>query len=282
MGATLLHARRRLVGHHLLGPFAEAPLGVISEATKRGLGAALLRSPRKLARLVAGIAAGSPLPLTVKVRTGTSASKINVAETVAALHAAGAAAVTVHGRTAEQRYKRPADWGAVAGVASAGSGPVIGNGDLLTFYEVRSSGRAQSVWQAWQLPVPLHLSSTQGGSECPFVTEFAQARRRLEQNGCLAVMAGRGALIKPWLFQEFAEGRAFEPDARERVGIYRRLVAHMKEYFGDDARGRGKAFYFLPWHFDFLTRYRPAPPLLHMPPFNSAFVCGHAENISSL
>ena len=87
---------------------------------------------------MAGIAAGSPLPLTVKVRTGTSASKVNVAETVAALHAAGAAAVTVHGRTAEQRYKRPADWGAVAAVAAAGSGPVIGNGDLLTFYEVRS------------------------------------------------------------------------------------------------------------------------------------------------
>ena len=108
-----------------------------AEATKRGLGAALLRSPRKLARLVAGIAAGSPLPLTVKVRTGTCANKINVAETVAALHAAGAAAVTVHGRTAEQRYKRPADWGAVAAVAAAGSGPVIGNGDLLTFYEVR-------------------------------------------------------------------------------------------------------------------------------------------------
>ena len=111
---------------------------MIAEATKRGLGSALLRSPRKLARLVAGIAAGSPLPLTVKVRTGTSASKVNVAETVAALHAAGAAAVTVHGRTAEQRYKRPADWGAVAAVAAAGSGPVIGNGDLLTFYEVSS------------------------------------------------------------------------------------------------------------------------------------------------
>ena len=74
-------------------------------------------------------------------------------------------------------------------------------------------------------------------------------------------MAGRGALIKPWLFQEYAEGRAFEPDARERMGIYRRLVAHMKEYFGDDARGRGKAFYFLPWHFDFLTRYRCVFPL---------------------
>jgi len=75
------------------------------------------------------------------VRTGTSASAINVAETVAALHAAGAAAVTVHGRTAEQRYRRPADWGAVAAVAAAGSGPVIGNGDILTHYEARRAPR---------------------------------------------------------------------------------------------------------------------------------------------
>ena len=83
---------------HRQSPALTGQHGALAEATKRGLGAALLRSPRKLARLVAGIAAGSPLPLTVKVRTGTSASKINVAETVAALHAAGAAAVTVHGR----------------------------------------------------------------------------------------------------------------------------------------------------------------------------------------
>ena len=49
-----------------------------AEATRRGLGAALLRKPSKLARLVAGIAEGSPIPLTVKIRTGENASKINV------------------------------------------------------------------------------------------------------------------------------------------------------------------------------------------------------------
>lgn len=49
-----------------------------SEATRRGLGAALLRKPTKLGRLVAGIAEGIPIPLTVKIRSGESASKINV------------------------------------------------------------------------------------------------------------------------------------------------------------------------------------------------------------
>ncbi len=81
-------------------------------------------------------------------------------------------------------------------------------------------------------------------------------RRRLADSGCLAQMAGRGALIRPWLFQEAREGREVELSARDRVGVYRRLVSHMKEHFGDDAMGRRKAFYFLPWHFDFFCRYR--------------------------
>lgn len=55
-----------------------------AEATKRGLGSALLRKPPKLARLVAGIAEGIDLPLTVKIRTGTSFSKINAQEVCAA------------------------------------------------------------------------------------------------------------------------------------------------------------------------------------------------------
>lgn len=41
-----------------------------------------------------------------------------------------------------------------------------------------------------------------------------------------------------------------------RVGIYYQLVRYMKEHFGDDAKGRKKAFYFLPWHFNFFCRYR--------------------------
>ena len=96
------------------------------------------------------------MPLTVKIRLGESSSRVNVDEVVALLGEAGAAAVTVHGRTMEQRYKRPADWGAVQRVASqtaaAGGVPVIGNGDVLTHYE---------------------------------------ARRRMDSHSCLAVMVGR-------------------------------------------------------------------------------------------
>ena len=74
----------------------------------------------------------------------------------------------------------------------------------------------------------------------------------------LALMAGRGALIKPWIFQEVKEGRELCLTAQDRVGVYRQLVSHMKDHFGDDAKGWRKASYFLPWHFDFFCRYRCA------------------------
>ena len=72
-------------------------------------------------------------------------------------------------------------------------------------------------------------------------------------------MVGRGALTKPWIFKEYADGEAWEPSAAERVEVYYRLSRYMKEHFQDDERGKRSAFYFLPWHFDFLTRYKPLP-----------------------
>ena len=79
--------------------------------------------------------------------------------------------------------------------------PIVGNGDVLTYYE---------------------------------------ATQRIEASGVTGVMVGRGALIKPWIFDEYKKGEAWEPTARERVAVYRQLTAYMKEHFGDDERGRKK------------------------------------------
>lgn len=65
---------------------------------------------------------------------GSNAYAVQVAE---ALQEAGAAAVTIHGRTMEQRYKKAADWALVQQAATALTVPVIGNGDVLTYYEVQ-------------------------------------------------------------------------------------------------------------------------------------------------
>lgn len=55
------------------------------------------------------------------------------------------------------------------------------------------------------------------------------------------------------------QGKELEPTPEERVGVYRHLVSCMKDYFYDDALGRKRAFYFLPWHFEFFCRYRRYP-----------------------
>lgn len=140
----------------------------IWEATRRNLGSALLRYPYKLEQLVEGIVAQSPLPVSVKVRVNAEGGEINVREVVERMRNAGAAAVTIHGRTSEARYSRAANWELIAqcvkeNKAAHSSMPIIGNGDILTHYE---------------------------------------ARERIALSGVDAVMVGRGALTKPWLFQE--------------------------------------------------------------------------------
>uniref|UniRef100_A0A7S2XSJ4 Uncharacterized protein n=1 Tax=Attheya septentrionalis TaxID=420275 RepID=A0A7S2XSJ4_9STRA len=72
-------------------------------------------------------------------------------------------------------------------------------------------------------------------------------------------MVGRGALTKPWIFQEFRDDAVWEPDMNERITVYRTLACYMKDHFGDDDMGRKKSWNFLPWHFQFLSRYMPLP-----------------------
>lgn len=192
----------------------------IFEITRRGLGASLMRKPRKLARLVAAMARAVRLPVTVKLRTGWSADKTTVSEAAKACEEAGAAAITIHGRSREQRYQRAADWELIGRVASERGIPVVGNGDLLTHYE---------------------------------------ARERRARSGVRSLMLARGALIKPWLFREIQEGRGWEPAAPERLAVLWRFAGFLREHFGDGEKGRRRIEHFLPWHLGFFARYRPLP-----------------------
>lgn len=200
----------------------------IYEATRRGLGSSLLRSPKRLEQLVRGMIEGGAdiqLPLSVKIRLGCSEDSINVQEVVDRMREAGAAAVTIHARTARQGYRRPADWQMIKQVVDNGKlsnrqMPIIGNGDIMTHYE---------------------------------------ATRRMEESGVNACMIGRGALIKPWIFQEFQNKADWEPSLEDRIEVYYTLTSYMKDYFGSDSLGRAKAWNFLPWHFSFFSRYASYP-----------------------
>lgn len=193
----------------------------IPEAVHKGMGACLLDRPRNLERILREMTRALEAPVTVKLRSGFKDSRINVLETSRLAEEAGVAGIVVHGRTREQRYTRAADWDLVAQVVRARGIPVAGNGDILTWYE---------------------------------------ARDRLAHSGAAGLMLGRGALIKPWLFQEIHEGRELALSAPERVAVYRRLAGYFREHFGEDEHGLKRSVDFLSWHFAFFHRYRPLPP----------------------
>ena len=133
----------------------------VPKIVKNGEGSALLKEPEQLYDVVRAMVEKAGKPVTVKIRKGFYRGENTAVEAARAAEAAGASAVTVHGRTREQYYDGRADWDAVAQVKKALKIPVIGNGDV-------KSGR--------------------------------DAVRMMEETGCDGVMIARGALGNPWIF----------------------------------------------------------------------------------
>jgi tRNA-dihydrouridine synthase 3 len=201
--------------------FVDVNLGCpIDHFTRMGLGAALARQPNRVRRIVEAMRAAVSVPVTVKIRLGWNRDSRNYLALAAAAVEAGAAAITVHGRTREARYRHPAEWDAIAEVAAAVPVPVVGNGDLLFAHEIQE---------------------------------------RLATSGCAGVMVARGALIKPWIFREATEGY-WDITAEERLAIYRRYVVLAREHWGLDDYGRTRFREFLRWHVGFWVRYAPQRP----------------------
>jgi len=104
---------------------------------REGAGSALMREPGLAARIVEAVVRVSPVPVTVKMRLGWDAASRNGLTFALAMEEAGAAAVTVHGRTRDQFYAGEADWQAIAEIKAALRIPVLGNGDLATAQAVK-------------------------------------------------------------------------------------------------------------------------------------------------
>ena len=121
---------------------AEPGLSDLRGDAARGLGSALLKKPKEaVAADPGGMAEGDlPIPLEVKVRIGIDA--VNIESVVEALEETGIAALTIHGRTAQQRYKKSADWDLIKRIAqNTQSTRSSANGDVLTLHEARASDR---------------------------------------------------------------------------------------------------------------------------------------------
>ena len=135
----------------------------VPKVVRNGEGSALLRDLDRLYDVTKAVCENAARPVTVKIRTGWDADHIVCAEAAKAAEAAGAAAVTVHGRTREQFYTGKADRSRIAEVKRAVSIPVIGNGDIFTAEDALSM---------------------------------------MDETGCDMVMIARGMLGNPWIFRE--------------------------------------------------------------------------------
>jgi nifR3 family TIM-barrel protein len=103
----------------------------VPKIAKHSAGCSLMREPEHAARVIGAMTKAVRIPVTVKMRAGWDEGKRNALELARMVEDAGAAAVTIHGRTAAQSYTGTADWSLVSRVASELSIPVLGSGDCV-------------------------------------------------------------------------------------------------------------------------------------------------------
>ncbi len=103
----------------------------VPKISKHNAGCSLMREPGHAAAVVGAMTKAVKIPVTVKMRAGWNDASRNAADLARRVEDAGAAAVAVHGRTAEQSYSGSADWDLVASVADALRIPVFGSGDCV-------------------------------------------------------------------------------------------------------------------------------------------------------
>ena len=160
-------------------------------------GSALMRDETlalEIADAVVAACAPHAVPVTLKMRTGWSASERNAVRLAVGAERAGIAMVTVHGRTREQGYKGCAEYDTVAAVKAAVKIPVVANGDIDT------PEKAREVFAA---------------------------------SGADAIMIGRAAQGRPWIFREIAHyletGDALPPPEVAEAKAW--LLEHLDDHY---------------------------------------------------
>jgi tRNA-dihydrouridine synthase B len=157
-------------------------------------GSALLQDEPLVARIVKAVVEAVEVPVTLKIRTGWNRDNRNALTIARIAEDAGIAALAVHGRTRADKYEGEAEYDTIAAVKATVSIPVLANGDVCT---------------------------------------PPQAKHVLDVTGADAIMIGRGAQGRPWIFREIAHYLATgellpEPTPAEVAAI---LLSHLDQLY---------------------------------------------------
>jgi len=162
-------------------------------------GSALMRDERLVGAILEAVVQAVDVPVTLKIRTGWAQDHRNAPAIARIAEAAGIAALTVHGRTRDQHYTGVAEYDTIAAIKRDASIPVIANGDI--------DSPAKAAWV-------------------------------LQATGCDAVMIGRAAQGRPWIFREVAHFLATgevlpAPSLQEIRDVLLGHLEHLHDFYGE-------------------------------------------------
>ncbi|KPM40690.1 tRNA-dihydrouridine(47) synthase [NAD(P)(+)] [Neonectria ditissima] len=234
---------------------------------KSGGGSALLDNQGKMERMIRGMNATSgEVPITAKIRTGVRNNRPTATQLIGRLAfgsrehrerlgAPGCAALTLHGRSREQRYTKKADWGYIGECAA-----------LIKTYNDQKNALTDTVAEPDASTLPNAKDGRMyflGNGDCYSHIEYYE---NIEKARVDTVMIGRGALIKPWLFEEIEKGQYLDKSSSERLTYIEKFVRYGLEAWGSDELGIGFTRRFLLEWLSFTHRYVPIGLLEHLPP----------------
>ncbi|XP_077246489.1 FMN-linked oxidoreductases superfamily protein [Tasmannia lanceolata] len=193
----------------------------IDIVVNKGAGSSLLMKPMRMKNIILAARGTMDKPLSVKVRTGYFEGRNRIDSLIADISQWGASALTIHGRSRQQRYSKLADWDYIYQCTRKAPNvlQVLGNGDIFSYTD----------WNN-------HTSNCAELSTC---------------------MIARGALIKPWIFTEIKEQRHWDISSGERLSILKDFVLYGLEHWGSDTKGVETTRHFLLEWLSYTYRYIP-------------------------
>jgi tRNA-dihydrouridine synthase 3 len=232
---------------------------------KSGAGSALLDAPSKLERMIRGMnAVSGEVPVTAKIRMGVREDRLTAQRIVERLTlgsedlrsisgAPGCAAITLHGRTRQQRYTKAADWGYIAECAA-----------LIKQHNEKSRELVDTVREVEENTLPnggkVYFL---GNGDCYSHVDYFD---HVDNAKVDSVMIGRGALVKPWIFEEIEKGQYLDKSGSERLAYVEKFARYGMEAWGSDELGLNFTRRFLLEFLSFFSRYVPVGLLEYLPP----------------